>query len=246
MKLKYIIAVSICFVVGSVVAQNNKLNYKSVDTTLVATSIENTYKEWYKTRYQMGGNSKRGIDCSHFAAQVYKNVYGKIISGAASDMYSKLDTTFVPQYNLQAGDLVFFNINGRHLSHVGVYVGNNEFVHATVHGGVLKSNLNETYYTRFYKCAGRFKQLTAQSYQNISTELPITSNQLASQDDTLSQELATTKIDRKIKIKHNVKAKKAKTKPKKSNLKKKSKKTKKQPTKTKKKTSRIVRVISCN
>ncbi|MEQ1732129.1 MAG: C40 family peptidase [Bacteroidia bacterium] len=156
------------------------ISFSNNDTTTLSatTSITNTLNEWHKTHYQMGGNSKRGIDCSHFTAVVYKNTYGKIISGSARDYYTNADTTFTSPLELKIGDMVFFNINGRSLSHVGVYVGNNEFVHATVHAGVIKSNLNEPYYTRYYKGGARFNNLTAQRYVFNTQEL------LAQNNDT--------------------------------------------------------------
>ncbi len=140
------------------------------DSAVIAQSIENSYMEWYNTHYQMGGNSKRGIDCSHFTAAMYANVYHKTVSGSAATFHKLLDTTFTSPLELKMGDMVFFNISGRHLSHVGVYVGNNEFVHATVHGGVLKSNLNEPYYTRYYKGGGRFNNLTSYVYEHSTSE----------------------------------------------------------------------------
>lgn len=146
------------------------------DSAIAAQSIENTYTEWYKTHYQMGGNSKRGIDCSHFTAAMYANVFHKTVSGSAATFYNQLDTTFTSPLELKTGDMVFFNIRGKHLSHVGVYVGNNEFVHATVHSGVLKSNLNEPYYTRYYKGGGRFNNLTPHVYEHTNMEFAINNN----------------------------------------------------------------------
>jgi lipoprotein Spr len=66
---------------------------------------------------------------------------------------------------LKEGDLVFFNTNGRGVSHVGVYLGNNKFIHSSVSRGVMVSDLFETYYLRRFVGAGRIddKQLvTAQ------------------------------------------------------------------------------------
>ncbi|MBC7413106.1 MAG: C40 family peptidase [Bacteroidia bacterium] len=152
----------------------NSINTTTKDTSLTHNSINNTLNEWHRTRYQMGGNTKRGIDCSHFTAVVYKNTYGKILTGSARDYYANVDTTFTSPLELKAGDMVFFNINGRSLSHVGVYLGNNEFVHATVHLGVIKSNLNEHYYTKYYKGGGRFKNLITQYYTANKDTIDIT------------------------------------------------------------------------
>lgn len=204
-------------------------NYSTTDTSTTTLSITNTLNEWRKTHYQMGGNSKRGIDCSHFTAVVYKNTYGKILSGSARDYYANADTTFTSPLELKTGDMVFFNINGRSLSHVGVYVGNNEFVHATVHAGVIKSNLNEPYYTRYYKGGGRFKNLSPQLYTINEQELL-----LQNEDDDKVDVVKKTKSKGKKNKKHNVakkknsKKKSVKKQPKKkTNAKKKSTSTKK-------------------
>ena len=64
---------------------------------------------------------------------------------------------------MQEGDLVFFNTNGRGVSHVGVYLGNNKFIHASVSRGVMVSDLFDNYYLRRFVGAGRIddKQIVA-------------------------------------------------------------------------------------
>ena len=58
---------------------------------------------------------------------------------------------------LQEGDLLFFNINGRYMYHVGIYLQNGMFAHAAVHGGVIVSSMDEKYYQRWFYKAGRLK-----------------------------------------------------------------------------------------
>ena len=77
------------------------------------------------------------------------------MGGAAGDLFKKCDE-IIPA-DLQEGDLVFFNINGRYLFHVGIYLQNGRFVHAAVHGGVMVSSLDEPYYKRWFSKAGRLK-----------------------------------------------------------------------------------------
>ena len=111
--------------------------------------------EWYGIPYHYGGHSKDGIDCSDFASILYLTVYGKQLSGTAGDLFQQC--VAVKKDSLQEGDLVFFRIKGKYISHVGVYLMNDKFVHASVHGGVIISSLNESYYKlRFYK-GGRLK-----------------------------------------------------------------------------------------
>lgn len=116
---------------------------------------------WYGVRYRMGGTTKRGVDCSAFASAVYMAAYGYVLPRVSREQYRvsrKISTT-----ELREGDLVFFNTSGRGVSHVGVYLGSNKFVHASVSRGVTVSDLFETYYLQRFVGAGRIddKQLLA-------------------------------------------------------------------------------------
>lgn len=117
--------------------------------------------EWYGVRYRVGGNTKSGVDCSGFTVAVYAAAYGMTLPRVSRDQYRmsrKISTT-----ELQEGDLVFFNTNGRGVSHVGVYLGNNKFIHASVSRGVMVSDLFDNYYLRRFVGAGRIddKQIVA-------------------------------------------------------------------------------------
>ncbi|MBI3502586.1 MAG: C40 family peptidase [Bacteroidetes bacterium] len=111
--------------------------------------------DWAGAPYQYGGKSKSGIDCSGFVSALYKNVYGKEFSGSAESMCRQCRK--ISSAALQQGDLVFFNIDSNGISHVGIYLQNNKFVHATVKGGVMINDLNETYYRKTFESAGRMK-----------------------------------------------------------------------------------------
>lgn len=109
--------------------------------------------EWYGVRYRTGGNNKSGIDCSGFTVAVYLAMYGIALPRVSRDQYRisrKISTT-----ELKEGDLVFFNTKGSGISHVGVYLGNNKFIHASVSRGVMVSGLLEPYYLQRYYGAGR-------------------------------------------------------------------------------------------
>ncbi len=119
--------------------------------------------EWYGVRYRVGGNTKSGVDCSGFTVAVYAAAYGMMLPRISRDQYRmsrKISTT-----ELQQGDLVFFNTTGRGVSHVGVYLGNNKFIHASVSRGVMVNDLFETYYLRRFVGAGRIddKQLISRN-----------------------------------------------------------------------------------
>jgi murein DD-endopeptidase / murein LD-carboxypeptidase len=161
-------AIAVCICYKSSTAQVDTIDYsylkfgslydyytaKEVD--IVAAQHYDLYFEvfdWLGTPYVYGGKSKRGIDCSAFVAQVYKRIYGKALSGAVSDIFNKC--LEVDESQLNEGDFVIFNIGGRYLSHIGVYLQNRRFAHATVHGGVMVNSLDEPYYKRYYYKSAR-------------------------------------------------------------------------------------------
>ena len=129
--------------------------------SLPAKTLLESVDEWYGVRYRTGGNTKSGVDCSGFTVAVYASVYGIMLPRVSREQYRtsrKISTT-----ELQEGDLVFFNTNGNGVSHVGVYLGNNKFIHASVSRGVMVNDLFEPYYLKRYYGAGRIddKQVIA-------------------------------------------------------------------------------------
>ena len=111
--------------------------------------------EWYGTPYQYGGKSKRGVDCSGFISILYKQVFKKNVNGSASSIYDQCEK--IQKNNLREGDLVFFKIDSKEISHVGIYLQNNKFVHATTKARVMIDDLNEDYYREYFVGAGRIK-----------------------------------------------------------------------------------------
>ena len=111
--------------------------------------------DWYGTQYHFGGSTRDGIDCSAFAAQLQSDVYQiKNLPRMSRDQYSALP--HVKQSDLQEGDLVFFHTYGRGhtVTHVGVYLYNGHFIHASV-SGVMISDLTQGYYAQHYIGASR-------------------------------------------------------------------------------------------
>jgi lipoprotein Spr len=124
--------------------------------SLPSKPLLNAVDEWYGVRYRTGGNSKTGVDCSGFTVAVYTAVFGITLPRVSRDQYRtarKISTT-----ELQEGDLVFFNTTGRGVSHVGVYLGNNRFIHASVSRGVMVNSLFEPYYLKRFVGAGRIDE----------------------------------------------------------------------------------------
>lgn len=111
--------------------------------------------EWLGTPYRLGGDSKRGIDCSKFSLALYENVFNTTIGYNSRNQYANV--TPIRKNDLQAGDLVFFKIRSKSITHVGVYLGDDKFAHASSSKGVMVSNLNEPYWSRYYYNGGRPK-----------------------------------------------------------------------------------------
>lgn len=121
-----------------------------------ATTNVNLYKfiyEWIGTPYKFGGTSAKGIDCSAFTQAIYQNVFNTPIVRTSRDIFKM--TTPVDRHELKEGDLVFFKIKSRTISHVGIYLGSGRFAHASSSKGVTISSLNEPYYARVFYKGGR-------------------------------------------------------------------------------------------
>jgi hypothetical protein len=104
--------------------------------------------------YVYGGNGREGIDCSGFTAQVYKSATKTLLPRSAHDQYG-VGAMVARPGELQFGDLVFFNTTGRVPSHVGIYIEDDLFAHASVTRGVTFSSLESTYYKKRYVGARR-------------------------------------------------------------------------------------------
>jgi cell wall-associated NlpC family hydrolase len=103
--------------------------------------------------YEYGGNGKNGIDCSGFTSQVYQKAAHLSLPRSAREQF-KMGVE-VERDSLQFGDLVFFNTTGRAPSHVGIYIEDYLFAHASVSSGVTISSLESTYYKGRYVGARR-------------------------------------------------------------------------------------------
>ena len=105
------------------------------------------YKEWKGVKYKFGGNSKSGIDCSAFIQKAYKNKLDITIPRTTTSQV-KLGKS-VNKSQLELGDLVFFK-TGKNSRHVGIYMENGKFMHASSSKGVIISKLNNVYFNKHY------------------------------------------------------------------------------------------------
>ena len=108
------------------------------------------------TGYRFGGkNPEAGLDCSGMVSYIFGKAVGLKVSGSAADIARKGRP--VERENLRPGDLVFFNTRNAPLSHVGVYIGDDRFVHApSTQGRVRIDQMNARYYAQRYETARTF------------------------------------------------------------------------------------------
>lgn len=122
--------------------------------------LYDTLVYWLGTPYRFAGNCEKGIDCSGFVTRIYNSVYNKNLGARNSaEIYNRMEK--IDKDDLKEGDLVFFRIYRRRVSHIGLYLGNNKFIHSTTSRGVVVSDLNENYYKRSFAGAGRIRSSLA-------------------------------------------------------------------------------------
>lgn len=109
--------------------------------------------DWLGTPYRYGGHSKNGTDCSGFILMLYREVYGIDLARSSYDIAR--NSQKIKKHQLKEGDLVFFKTSGNSISHVGIYLSNNKFAHASSSRGVTVNDLSENYYMRTFAMAGR-------------------------------------------------------------------------------------------
>ncbi|WP_439256719.1 NlpC/P60 family protein [Lonepinella sp. BR2271] len=107
-------------------------------------NLESVYNQWAGTRYRLGGTGSRGIDCSAFMQKTFAIAFGMTLPRSTSEQ--QYLGKRIQKNELKKGDLVFFRKN----RHVGVYMGNGRFMHASTSQGVIISSLSENYWARTY------------------------------------------------------------------------------------------------
>lgn len=131
--------------------------YTGVAGSGLGADISATAQQYIGTRYAYGGASSSGFDCSGFTMYIF-GLYGYSLPHSATSQWNS-SGSYVARADLQPGDLVLFcdpsRSNGKACSHVGIYIGNGDFVHASSSSGVRINSLSEDYYNGYYVGAKR-------------------------------------------------------------------------------------------
>ncbi len=112
--------------------------------------------EWLGARYRYGGCSKAGVDCSCLIKSIYETVYGIQLNRNSRDMFYE-DVIPVEPEDLREGDILTFKIRGNRISHVGLYLRDDKFVHASLSEGVTIDDLTNPYFQKRFFAGGRVK-----------------------------------------------------------------------------------------
>ena len=165
-RLHWLILCALPFLLGSCLTVAPRYNYQELAKASVRLGIDIEMKDnhalyvesasWLGVPYRGGGTTRRGVDCSGLTSAIYNKIYRKELERNSDDQRKK-DCKKVKKGKLREGDLVFFH-NGRkkkRATHVGIYLKDRKFIHASTSQGVIVSTLDEDYWKKHWLCGGR-------------------------------------------------------------------------------------------
>ena len=165
-RLHWLILCALTFFFGSCRTVTPRYDYQELAKASIRLGIDIEMKDnhalyvessnWLGVPYRSGGTTKRGVDCSGLTSSIYKKVYHKDLERNSDDQRKK-DCRKVKKGKLREGDLVFFH-NGRKkkkATHVGIYLKDRKFIHASTSQGVIVSTLEEDYWKKHWLSGGR-------------------------------------------------------------------------------------------
>ena len=156
------------------------------DSALLIPELYTLVDEWIGTPYRYGRSDKKGTDCSGLVKNIFYSFGTVNLPRSASGLAKVVENK--PISELKEGDLVFFNYRGRTNSHVGIYLQNGWFVHASTVNGVTLNNIHTVYYRKRFSKGGTLKsanledliqlQITKNTNANLNLLTPKYINQL--------------------------------------------------------------------
>jgi len=122
-----------------------------------ASDLVMTAMNFLGVPYRLGGSSEQsGFDCSGFTRHIFENSIGLVLPRRADEQATSAGLLDIHRAELKPGDLVFFNTMRRTFSHVGIYVGDDKFIHSPRAGGAVRiEDMRESYWARRFTGARR-------------------------------------------------------------------------------------------
>ncbi|WP_028551300.1 C40 family peptidase [Paenibacillus sp. UNC451MF] len=136
-----------------------------VGSAFAETPLSQAVNEELGAPYKWAGTTAKGFDCSGYTSFVFAKF--DIDLPHTSKGQAAIGTT-VSQDELRPGDLVFYNTDGKGISHVGIFVGDGKFYHSATNQGVTVTKLSDSYYTKRFVTAKRI--LSDEQYQQVMTD----------------------------------------------------------------------------
>lgn len=122
-------------------------NNAMTEEDLLFYLLRKEYNYWQGTPYRLGGNNKKGIDCSALVQNIYRNSFNIQLPRGTTRQAEM--GSLIYKNNLKIADLVFFK-TGWKARHVGIYLGDRQFLHASTSKGVMVSSLDNVYWRAKY------------------------------------------------------------------------------------------------
>jgi cell wall-associated NlpC family hydrolase len=129
---------------------------KATRVITIQDKLEIEYQKYKGIPFKYGGTTKRGFDCSGFVNAVYFNAFNIDLPRTTTLMSKQGEKK--SKSNLKPGDLVFFRPSRKYM-HMGIYVGDGQFMHSSTSKGIIKSKLNNLYWKNKYRFSRRILKL---------------------------------------------------------------------------------------
>lgn len=125
---------------------------------------------WLGVKYKLGGTTKAGIDCSALVCEIYRTAYNVNLPRQSKNIRPAVKS--ISKNSIKFGDLLFFSIKSRDISHLGIYLGENKFLHASTSQGVSVALLNKKYWQTYWVSSGRVLELTTKKTKIKKSQRP--------------------------------------------------------------------------
>lgn len=150
-----VIILASCGTKRNAVSTTKAARAAEVMANLKSKDLYHFITDWTGVKYQLGGMDKKGIDCSGFALILERDIYGLTLPRRSKDQAEV--TQKKDKNKLKEGDLIFFAFRGNEVDHVGVYLNNDFFVHASTTRGVVVDDLKLPIYQQAIVKTGTLK-----------------------------------------------------------------------------------------